>query len=173
MAMHVVVATYNDMLGARDAIAAVKEANIKLVDQAYVLNNGDGNLEFKEGKDGRRRQGLRLRRLDGGGRRPAARPGRMGGRRGRRPRGWPHLQGTRCGDSSADIERLGQSLAPGHAAAIAVTHEGDEDRVREIFHNYGGEVVTVGVTDDVRTALEGTAPDGVTVAADGSSTGTA
>ena len=34
-------------------------------------------------------------------------------------------------------------------------------------------VVTVGVTDEVRTALEGTAPDGVTVAADGSSTGTA
>jgi uncharacterized membrane protein len=173
MAMHVVVATYKDVLGARDAIAAVKEANIKLVDQAYVLNNGDGNLEFKEGKDAGGGKGFVY------GASTVAVAGLLLG-----PVGWGAVaaggvvgglisKAHDAGIPSADIERLGRSLAPGHAAAIAVTHEGDEDRVREIFHNYGGEVVTVGVTDEVRTALEGTAPDGVTVAADGSSTGTA
>ena len=51
MALHVIVAKYKDVLGAQDAIAAIKGAGIKLADQAYVLNNGDGDLEFKEGKD--------------------------------------------------------------------------------------------------------------------------
>ena len=51
MALHVVVVKYKDVIGAKDAIAAVKDAGIKLEDQADVLNSGDGDLEFKEGKD--------------------------------------------------------------------------------------------------------------------------
>ncbi|MGD8682805.1 MAG: DUF1269 domain-containing protein, partial [Chloroflexota bacterium] len=78
-----------------------------------------------------------------------------------------------AGIPSADIEKLGESLELGQAAAIAVTQEGDQDQVREIFYNFGGEVVSVGVTDDLKTALEGAAPAGVTVAEDGSSAETA
>jgi uncharacterized membrane protein len=173
MALHVVVATYKDVLGAQDAIAAVKGSGIKLVDQAYVLNSGDGNLEFKEGKDAGGGKGFVY------GASTVAVAGLLLG-----PVGWGAVaagglvgglvaKAHDAGISSADIERLGQSLEPGHAAAIAVTREGDEEQVREIFFNYGGEVVTVGVTDEVKTALESAAPAGVTVAEDGSSAETA
>jgi uncharacterized membrane protein len=173
MALHVVVATYKDVLGAQDAIAAVKEADIKLADQAYVLNNGDGKLEFKEGKDAGGGKGFVY------GASTVAVAGLLLG-----PVGWGAVaagglvggliaKAHDAGIPSADIERLGHSLEPGHAAAIAVTQEGDQDRVREIFHNYGGEVVSVGVTDEVKTALESAAPGGITVAEDGSSAETA
>ena len=68
MSEHVVVAKYKDVIGAKDAIAAVKDAGIKLEDQAYVLNNGDGDLEFKEGKDAGGVTGARPRGLDRRGR---------------------------------------------------------------------------------------------------------
>lgn len=169
MALHVVVATYKDVLGAQDAIAAVKAADIKLADQAYVLNNGDGNIEFKEGKDAGGGKGFVY------GASTVAIAGLLLG-----PVGWGAVAAGGvvgglvaklhdAGIPSADIEKLGHSLEPGHAAAIAVAQEGDQDRVREILHNYGGDVVSVGVTDDVKTALESAAPAGVTVAEDGSS----
>ena len=78
-----------------------------------------------------------------------------------------------AGIKSSDIEALGNSLEPGHAAAIAVAREGDQDRVEEILFNNGGEVVRVIVTDDLKSALEGEAPAGVTVAEDGKSIETA
>ena len=173
MTMHVIVAKYKDVLGAKDAIAAVKEAGVKLVDQAYVLNNGDGNLEFKEGKDAGGGKGFVY------GASTVAVAGLLLG-----PVGWGAVAAGGvvggliakvhdAGIPSAEIERLGQSLAPGQAAAIAVAQEGDEDKVREVFYNQGGEVVSVGVTDDLKSALDGVAPEGVAVAADGSSTETA
>ena len=173
MALHVIVAKYKDVVGAKDAIAAVKQAGIKLADQAYVLNNGGGDLEFKEGKDAGGGKGFVY------GASTVAVAGLLlgpvgwgcgrGWRRGRRAR----LEGARCRDPSADLERLGRSLTPGQAAAIAVATEGDEDKVSEILFNQGGEVVSVSVTDDLKTALDGVAPQGVTVAEDGSSTETA
>jgi uncharacterized membrane protein len=169
MALHVVVARYKDVVGAKDAIAAVKGAGIKLADQAYVLNNGGGNLEFKEGKDAGGGKGFVY------GASTVAVAGMLLG-----PVGWGALAAGGvvggliakvhdAGIPSADIEKLGASLEPGQAAAIAVANEGDQDRVREILFNFGGEVVSVGVTDDLKTALEGVAPAGVTVAEDGSS----
>ena len=74
-----------------------------------------------------------------------------------------------AGIPTKDIEALGNSLEPGQAAAIAVTQEGDQDRVAETLKNFGGEVVRVSVTDSVKTSLDAEAPAGVTVAADGSS----
>ena len=169
MALHVVVAKYKDVLGAKDAIASVKAADIKLVDQAYVLNNGDGNLEFKEGKDAGGGKGFVY------GASTVAVAGLLLG-----PVGWGAVaaggvvggliaKAHDAGIPSADIEKLGNSLQPGQAAAIAVANEGDQDAVRDIFHNGGGEIVSVAVTDDVKKALEAAAPEGVEVAEDGSS----
>ena len=169
MALHVVVAKYKDVIGAQDAIAAIKSYGINLADQAYVLNNGDGNLEFKEGKDAGGGKGFVY------GASTVAVAGLLLG-----PVGWGAVAAGGvvggliaklhdAGIPSADIEKLGESLEPGQAAAIAVAQEGDQDRVREILFNQGGEVVSVGVTDDLKGALEAAAPDGVTVAEDGSS----
>lgn len=168
MALHVVVAKYKDVLGAQDAISSVKDAGIKLVDQAYVLNNGDGDLEFKEGKDAGGGKGFVL------GASTVAVAGLLLG-----PVGWGALAAGGvvggliakvhdAGIPSADIEKLGNSLKPGQAAAIGVANDGDEDKVQEIFFNNGGEVVAVRVTDDLKSALEADAPAGVTVADDGS-----
>jgi uncharacterized membrane protein len=169
MAQHVVVAKYKDVLGAQDSISKVRQAGIKLVDQAYVLNNGDGDLEFKEGKDAGGGKGFVY------GASTIAVAGLLLG-----PVGWGAIAAGGiagglvaklhdAGIPDADIKKLGESLEPGHAAAIAVTNEGDQDQVRDIFFNNGGEVVSVTVTDDLKTALDGVAPSGVEVAKDGSS----
>jgi len=168
MALHVVVAKYKDVLGAKDAIAAIKDEGIKLVDQAYVLNNGNGDLEFKEGKDAGGGKGFVY------GAATVAVAGLLLG-----PVGWGALAAGGivgglvakvhdAGIPSADIEKLGNSLEPGHAAAIAVANDGDEEAVQKILFDNGGEVVSVSVTDSLKTALEAEAPSGVTVAADGS-----
>jgi uncharacterized membrane protein len=173
MALHVVVAKYKDVIGAKDAIGAIKDAGIKLADQAYVLNNGDGNLEFKEGKDAGGGKGFVY------GASTVAVAGLLLG-----PVGWGAVAAGGvvggliskfhdAGIPSSDIEKLGSSLTPGQAAAIAVAEDGDQDAVREILFNQGGEVVSVSVTDDLKTALEGEAPEGVTVAEDGSASETA
>ena len=173
MTLHVVVAKYKDVLGAQGGIDGIKAAGIKLVDQAYVLNNGDGDLEFKEGKDAGGGKGFVY------GASTVAVAGLLLG-----PVGWGAVaaggvvggliaKAHDAGIPSADIEKLGQSLEPGQAAAIAVAEEGDQDAVQEILFNNGGEVVRVSVTEDVKSALENQAPSGVTVAADGSSAETA
>ena len=172
MGLHVVVAKYKDVLGAKDAIAAVKDEGIKLADQAYVLNNGDGDLEFKEGRDAGGGKGFVY------GASTVAVAGLLLG-----PVGWGALAAGGlvgglvakvhdAGIPTSDIEKLGNSLEPGQAAAIAVAKDGDEDKVQEILFNQGGEVVRVSVTDDLKTALEDKAPAGVTVAEDGSATET-
>lgn len=168
MSLHVVVATFKDEGGAKDAIAAIKGAGITLADQAVVVNNGGGNLTFKEGKDAGGGKGFVY---------GVATIGVAGLLLG--PIGWTAMAGGVVGGAIAklhdagiptkDIQALGNSLGAGHAAAIAVAKEGDEDKVAETLRNFGGEVVRVSVTDSLRTALEGTAPDGVTVAQDGSS----
>jgi uncharacterized membrane protein len=168
MALHVVVAKYKDVIGAKDAIAAIKSAGIKLADQAYVLNNGDGDLEFKEGKDAGGGKGFVY------GASTVAVAGLLLG-----PVGWGALAAGGlvgglvakvhdAGIPTAEIEKLGNALEPGQAAAIAVANDGDEDRVQEILFNQGGEVVRVSVTDNLKTALEDEAPAGVAVAEDGS-----
>lgn len=167
MGLHVVVATFKDELGARDSIAAVKEAGIKLADQAYVVNNGDGDLTFKEGKDAGGGKGFVY------GASTVAVAGLLLG-----PVGWGAIAAGGlvgglvakvhdAGIPDADIEKLGRSLQPGHAAAIAVANEGDEARVKEILFNHGGEVAHISVTDSLKNALDGAAPAGVVVSGDG------
>src|SRR5262245_17028308 len=168
MSRNVLVATFQHEGAAKDAISAVKGQGIKLVDQAVVLNNGDGNITFKEGKDAGGGKGFVY------GASTVAVAGVLLG-----PVGWGALatggvlgglvaKVHDAGIPSKDIVALGQSLEPGNAAAIAVSQDGDEAAVQETLHNFGGEVVRVSVTDSARSALEGEAPQGVTVAADGS-----
>lgn len=169
MTLHVVVATFKDEGGAKDAIAAIKDAGIKLADQVVVLNNGDGNLTFKEGKDAGGGKGFVY-----GGATTAILGALLG------PVGWTVMGGALIGGMIAklhdagiptrDIEALGESLEPGHAAAIAVAREGDEDVVSETLTNFGGEIVRVSLTDSLKSALEDEAPAGVTVATDGTAT---
>jgi uncharacterized membrane protein len=168
MALHVVVAKFKDEGGAKDSISAVKDAGIKLADQVVVLNNGQGNLTFKEGKDAGGGKGFVY-----GGATTAVLGVLLG------PVGWTVMGGALVGGLVAklhdagiptrDIEALGRSLEPGHAAAIAVAQEGDQERVQQILHDFGGDVVRVSVTDTVKASLEGEAPGGVTVATDGTS----
>ena len=168
MALHVVVATFKDEGGAIDAIAAIKQSGIKLADQAVVVNNGDGNVTFKEGKDAGGGRGFVY------GASTVAVAGLLLG-----PIGWGAMAGGVVGGliaklhdagiPSQDIEALGSSLKPGQAAAIAVAQDGDETAVQDTLFNFGGEVTRVNVTDTVKSALDGGAPSGVEVAADGSS----
>jgi uncharacterized membrane protein len=168
MSLHVVVAKFQHEGAARDAIAAVKAAGIKLADQAVVLNNGDGNVTFKEGKDAGGGKGFVY------GASTVAVAGLLLG-----PVGWAALAGGGvvgglvsklhdAGIPSGDLESLGKSLTPGQAAAIAVAQEGDEQEVERTLFNFGGEVIKVGVADSVKSALDGVAPSGVTVTEDGS-----
>ena len=167
MALHVVVAKFGDEGSAKDAIAAIKESGVKLADQVVVLNNGDGKLTFKEGKDAGGGKGFVY-----GGATTAVLGVLLG------PVGWTVMGGALVGGLIAkmhdagiptkDIEALGNSLEPGHAAAVAVAQAGDEESVKATMHNFGGEVVRVSVTEGLKTALEGDAPAGVTVATDGS-----
>jgi uncharacterized membrane protein len=124
MALHVVVATFKHEGAARDAIASIKGSGIKLADQAVVVNNGDGSLAFKEGKDAGGGKGFVY------GASTVAVAGLLLG-----PIGWGAMAGGLVGGliaklhdagiPSKDIEALGQSLEPGQAAAIAVAQEGD------------------------------------------------
>ena len=166
MALHVVVAKYKDVIGARDAIAAVKDAGIKLADQAYVLNNGNGDLEFKEGKDAGGGKGFVYGAV------LTAAAGALLG-----PVGWTVAAGGIAGGlvaklhdaniPSEKLERVGAALKVGEGAAIAVTKEGDQDQVAGILEAAGGTVEALGVTDELKTALDGMAPVGVTVSEDG------
>lgn len=166
MALHVVVATYKDALGAQGALDGVKAAGIKLEDSVYILNNGDGDLEFKEAKDAGGGRGFAI-----GGATVAVAGLLLG------PVGWGALAAggvvggliSKLHDAnipSSEIERLGAQLKPGEAAAIAVTKDGDEDAVRDILFNNGGEIVSLTISDDLKTALDDVAQE-VEVAEDG------
>jgi uncharacterized membrane protein len=71
------------------------------------------------------------------------------------------------GIPSSKLEDVGRALKVGEGTAIAVTKEGDEDEVTRIFESAGGSVEAVGITDDLKTALDVLAPTGVLVSEDG------
>ncbi|MGD8486211.1 MAG: DUF1269 domain-containing protein, partial [Chloroflexota bacterium] len=72
-----------------------------------------------------------------------------------------------AGIPSERLEQVGQELRVGEGAAIAVSKEGDEDSVKGIFHRWGGTVEAIGITDDLKTALDNLAPTGVIVSKEG------
>ncbi len=167
MTMYVLAARYGSYEAAKEAIRQVKDAGIKLEDQAVVTNNGDGNFEFKEGKDAGGGKGFVYGAV------LTAAAGALLG-----PVGWGAVAAgglagglvAKLHDAnipSEKLEQVGASLNVGEGAAIAVTKDGDQNRVSSILQAAGGAVEALGVTDELKTALDGLAPAGVTVSEDG------
>ena len=167
MTMYVIAARFGSYEAAKDAIGAVKDAGIKLEDHAVVTNNGDGNFEFREGKDAGGGKGFVYGAV------LTAAAGALLG-----PVGWGAVAAggvagglvAKLHDANIPSEKLedvGRALKVGEGAAIAVTQEGHQDQVAGILEGAGGTVEAVGVTDELKTALDGLAPTGVTISEDG------
>ena len=167
MSMHVVVARFGSYDAARDAVKDVKQAGIKLADQAVVTNKGDGKFDFKEGKDAGGGKGFVYGAVT------VAAAGLLLG-----PVGWGALAAggvagglvSKVHDANIPnnrMEDVGRELKVGEGAAIAVANEGDQDQVTSIFEKAGGKVEAVGITDDLKQSLENLAPAGVEVDDDG------
>ena len=158
--LHAVVARFPTPVQAEDAIRAIKDAGINLADQAVVVKGDEGKLTIAEGKDAGGGKGFAYGALA---------TGVLGVLAG--PIGWAGLlAGGAAGGLVAKfhdagiptqrLEELGERLSIGEAAAVAVARTGDEGIVQDTFRNYGGESVTVTLTESVRTALEAAAPTG-------------
>jgi uncharacterized membrane protein len=156
--LHAVVARFPTPIQAEDAIRAIKDGGVNLADQAVVVKGKEGALTIGEGKDAGGGKGFVYGAL------AAGVLGVLAG-----PVGWAGLlAGGAAGGLAAKfhdagipterLQELGESLQVGEAAAVAVARTGDEGIVRDTFHNYGGEAVTVTLTESVRTALESAAP---------------
>jgi uncharacterized membrane protein len=156
--LHAVVARFPTPIQAEDAIRAIKDAGINLADQAIVVKGEDGKLSIAEGKDAGGGKGFVYGTL------ATAVVGVLAG-----PIGWAGLlAGGAAGGLAAKLhdagiptqrlQELGERLAIGEAAAVAVARIGDEGIVEETFRNYGSESVTVTLTESVRTALETASP---------------
>lgn len=155
--LHAVVARFPTPIQAEDAIRAIKDAGINLADQAVVVK-GDAGITIAEGKDAGGGKGFVYGALA---------TGVLGVLAG--PIGWAGLlAGGAAGGLAAKfhdagiptqrLEELGERLVIGEAAAVAVARSGDEGMVQDTFRNYGGDSVTVTLTESVRTALESAAP---------------
>jgi uncharacterized membrane protein len=155
--LHVIVARFPSLLQAQDAVNAIEDDGIKLADRIVIEKLADGRLDIVESKDA------------GGGRGfvyGAVATGVLEVLAG--PVGWTMLAGGVAGGLAAkfhdagvptkSIEDLGQSLAVGHAAVVTVARDGDEKAVEGRLYNFGAEIVSVTVTDKLRTALEEPAP---------------
>jgi uncharacterized membrane protein len=158
--LHAVVARFPTPIQAQDAIGAIKDAGINLADQAVVVKDNEGKLTIAEGKDAGGGKGFVYGALA---------TGVLGVLAG--PIGWAGLlAGGAAGGLAAKfhdagipterLEELGQRLAIGEAAAVAVARTGDEGLVGDTFRSYGGDAVTVTLTESVRGALESAAPGG-------------
>ena len=152
--LHAVVARFPTPIQAEDAIRAIKDAGINLADQAVVVKGAEGKLTIAEGKDAGGGKGFVYGAL------AAGVLGVLAG-----PIGWAGLlAGGAAGGLVAKfhdagiptqrLEELGERLVAGEAAAVAVARTGDEGIVQDTFRSYGGDSVTVTLTESVRTALE-------------------
>ena len=167
MSMHVIAARFVSYDSAKSAVQAVADAGIELEDHAVVTNNGDGDFTFEEGKDAGGGKGFVYGAL------LTAGAGLLLG-----PVGWGAVAAGGlagglisklhdAGIPSERLEQVGRELRVGEGAAIAVSKEGDEDSVAGIFHRWGGTVEAIGITDDLKTALDNLAPTGVIVSKEG------
>ena len=157
--LHVVVARFPSVLQAQDAVHAIQDDGLKLADQIVIEKLADGKLSIVEDKDA------------GGGRGfvyGAVATGVLGVLAG--PVGWSMLAGGVAGGLIAKfhdagvptnrLEELGRSLAVGQAAVVTIARDGDEGAVLGRLHNFGGDIVSVAVTDTLKTALEEAAAKG-------------
>ena len=159
----VVLARFGDVETASQALKDLAKGT-KLADWAVVLNKGGGDIAFREGKDAGGGRGFALGALG-----TAAAAVLLG------PVGWTGLAvgGAAAGLAaklhdanipSAHLKALGERLEVGNAAVIAVVEGPDATGVSASLKASGGEVVAMGVSEDLKSSLEGLAPTGVEVA---------
>lgn len=160
----VVLARFGDVDTASAALRSLAK-NTKLADWAVVVNKGNGDIAFREGKDAGGGKGFAIGALL-----TAAAGIALG------PVGWAGLAaGGAAGGlvaklhdaniPSEQLEALGNKLAVGNAAVIVIVEANDPTGVEAQLKASGGEVAAVGVSAELKTSLESLAPTGTTVAA--------
>jgi uncharacterized membrane protein len=158
----VVLTRFADVDTASAALRSLAKTT-KLTDWAVVVNKGNGDIAFKEGKDAGGGRGFALGALA-----TAAAAIALG------PVGWAGLAaGGAAGGlvaklhdaniPSGQLEELGKKLEVGNAAVLVVAEVTDASGIEAHFKQAGGEVAAVGVSDELKSALESLAPQGTTV----------
>jgi uncharacterized membrane protein len=155
--VQVIVAAFNDLNGASQALTSLKEAKkerlIEIEDAAVLTKDADGNVKIKETADMRAGKGATIGAIAGGV------VGLLAG-----PVGWAALGGGVIGGLAAKLHdsgfpddrlrQLAEGLTPDSSALVAVIdHRWVADLERELARQ-GADVVTEGLRDDIAARLK-------------------
>jgi len=155
--VQVIVAAFNDLNGASQALTSLKEAKkerlIEIEDAAVLTKDADGKVKIKETADMRAGKGATIGAIAGGV------VGLLAG-----PVGWAALGGGVIGGLAAKLHdsgfpddrlrQLAEGLTPDSSALVAVIdHRWVADLERELARQ-GADVVTEGLRDDIAARLK-------------------
>jgi uncharacterized membrane protein len=155
--VQVIVAAFNDLNGASQALTSLKEAKkerlIEIEDAAVLTKDSDGKIRIKETADMRAGKGATIGAIAGGV------VGLLAG-----PVGWAALGGGVIGGLAAKLHdsgfpddrlrQLAEGLTPDSSALVAVIdHRWVADLERELARQ-GADVVTEGLRDDIAARLK-------------------
>ena len=155
--VQVIVAAFNDLNGASQALTSLKEAKkerlIEIEDAAVLTKDSDGKVRIKETADMRAGKGATIGAIAGGV------VGLLAG-----PVGWAALGGGVIGGLAAKLHdsgfpddrlrQLAEGLTPDSSALVAVIdHRWVADLERELARQ-GADVVTEGLRDDIAERLK-------------------
>jgi uncharacterized membrane protein len=155
--VQVIVAAFNDLNGASQALKSLKEAKkerlIEIEDAAVLTKDADGKVKIKETADMRAGKGATIGAIAGGV------VGLLAG-----PVGWAALGGGVIGGLAAKLHdggfpddrlrQLAEGLTPNSSALVAVIdHRWVADLERELARQ-GADVVTEGLRDDIAARLK-------------------
>jgi len=155
--VQVIVAAFNDLNGASQALTSLKEAKkerlIEIEDAAVLTKDADGKVKIKETADMRAGKGATIGAIAGGV------VGLLAG-----PVGWAALGGGVVGGLAAKLHdggfpddrlrQLAEGLTPDSSALVAVIdHRWVADLERELAQQ-GADVVTEGLRDDIAARLK-------------------
>jgi len=155
--VQVIVAAFNDLNGASQALTSLKEAKkerlIEIEDAAVLTKDADGKVRIKETADMRAGKGATIGAIAGGV------VGLLAG-----PVGWAALGGGVIGGLAAKLHdggfpddrlrQLAEGLTPDSSALVAVIdHRWVADLERELARQ-GADVVTEGLRDDIAARLK-------------------
>ena len=155
--VQVIVAAFNDLNGASQALKSLKEAKkerlIEIEDAAVLTKDADGKVKIKETADMRTGKGATIGAIAGGV------VGLLAG-----PVGWAALGGGVIGGLAAKLHdggfpddrlrQLAEGLTPDSSALVAVIdHRWVADLERELARQ-GADVVTEGLRDDIAARLK-------------------
>jgi uncharacterized membrane protein len=155
--VQVIVAAFNDLNGASQALKSLKEAKkehlIEIEDAAVLTKDADGKVKIKETADMGAGKGATIGAIAGGV------VGLLAG-----PVGWAVLGGGVLGGLAAKLHdggfpddrlrQLAEGLTPNSSALVAVIdHRWVADLERELARQ-GADVVTEGLRDDIAAQLK-------------------